>query len=40
MKRKHRGPQIGAKLRQADVLLGRGKSVAEACKELDISEHT
>lgn len=40
MKKKHSGPQIVAKLRQADVLLGRGKTVPEACKELDISEHT
>ncbi len=40
MKKKHSGPQIVSKLRQADVLLGRGKTVAEACKELDISEHT
>lgn len=40
MKKKHSGPQIVAKLRQADVLLGRGKTIPEACKELDISEHT
>jgi len=40
MKRKHSQPQIVAQLRQADVLLGRGNSVAEARKELDISKHS
>ncbi len=40
MKKKHTGPQIAAKLRQADVLIGRGKSVPEVCKEIEVSEHT
>ena len=40
MKKKHSGPQIMAKLRQADVLLGRGKTIAAACKELNINEYT
>ena len=40
MKKKHTGPQIVAKLRQADVLIGQGKSVPEVCKEIDVSEHT
>lgn len=40
MKKKHTGPQIVAKLRQADVLLAQGKSVPEVCKEIDVSEHT
>ena len=40
MKNKHSGPQIVAKLRQADVLLGQGKSVPEVCKELEISDKT
>ena len=40
MKKKHSGTQIVEKLRKEDVLLGRGKTVAEECKELDISEHT
>ena len=40
MKKKHTGPQIVAKLRQADVLLGQGKSVPEVCKQIDVSEHT
>lgn len=40
MKKKHTGPQIVAKLRQADVLIGQGKGVPEVCKEIDVSEHT
>jgi putative transposase len=40
MKKKHTGPQIVAKLRQADVLLGQGKSIAEVCNQIDVSEHT
>lgn len=40
MKKKHTGPQIVAKLRQADVLIGRGRSIPEVCKEIDVSEQT
>lgn len=40
MKNKHTGPQIVAKLRQADVLIGQGKSVPELCKEIEVSEQT
>ena len=40
MKKKHTGTQIVAKLRQADVLIGQGKSVPEICKELEVSEQT
>jgi transposase-like protein len=40
MKKRHTGTQIVAKLRQADVLLGQGKTVAEVCKEIDVSEQT
>ncbi len=40
MKKKHTGPQIVAKLRQADVLIGQGKSVPELCKEIEVSEQT
>ena len=40
MKKKHSGPQIVAKLRQADVLIGQGKSVPEVCKEIEVSEQT
>jgi putative transposase len=40
MKKKHSGPQIVAKLRQADILIGRGKTVPEVCKEIEVSEQT
>ncbi len=40
MKKKHSGPQVVAKLRQADVLIGQGKSVPEVCREIEVSEHT
>jgi putative transposase len=40
MKNKHTGPQIVAKLRQADVLIGQGKRIPEVCKEIDVSEYT
>lgn len=38
--KKHSGPQIVAKLRQADVLIGQGKRVPEVCKEIEISQQT
>jgi hypothetical protein len=34
----HSGPQIVTKLRQADVLIGQGKTVPEVCKEIGVSE--
>ena len=40
MQKKHSGPQIVAKLRQADILIGQGKMVPQVCKELEISQHT
>jgi len=40
MKRRYGGPQIVAKLRQADVLIGQGKSVPEVCKEIEVSQQT
>ncbi len=40
MKKRFSGPQIVAKLRQADVLLGQGKNVPEVCKEIEISQQT
>ena len=40
MKKRYSGPQIVAKLRQADILIGQGKSVPEVCKELEISQQT
>ena len=38
--KKHIGTQIVAKLRQADVLLGQGKTVPDVCKEIEVSEQT
>ena len=40
MKKRFSGPQIVAKLRQADVLIGQGKNVPEVCKEIEISQQT
>ncbi len=38
--KKHTGPQIVAKLRQADVLIGQGKTVPEVCREIEVSQQT
>ena len=40
MKKRHSAEQIVAKLRQADVALGKGLKVPEVCKQLGISEQT
>jgi transposase-like protein len=40
MKKKHTGTQIVAKLRQADILVGQGKTIPEVCKEIEVSEQT
>ncbi len=40
MKTRHGAEQIVAKLRQADVALGKGLKVPELCKQLGISEQT
>ena len=40
MKKRHSGPQIVGKLRQADVLIGQGKTVPEVCKQIEVSEQT
>ena len=40
MKKRYSGPQIVAKLRQADILIGQDKSIPEVCKELEISQQT
>jgi hypothetical protein len=40
MKKKFSWPQIVAKLRQADILIGQGKKIPEVCKEIDVSENT
>ena len=40
MKKRYSGPQIVAKLRQADILIGQGKTVPQVCKEIEISQQT
>ena len=40
MKKRYSGPQIVSKLRQADILIGQGKTVPEVCKEIEISQQT
>ena len=40
MKIRHTGQQIVSKLRQADVLIAKGKSVPEVCREIEVSEQT
>jgi transposase-like protein len=40
MMKKHSGPQIVAKLREADRHLGQGKTIPEVCKELDVTDAT
>jgi len=39
-RRRHTPEQIIRKLREAERLLGEGKSIAETAKELEISEQT
>jgi putative transposase len=39
-RRRYSAEQIVTKLREAEVLLSQGKTVAEACKLLEISEQT
>ena len=38
--KRHTPEQIIAKLREADVELGRGLRVGQICRKLEISEHT
>ncbi len=38
--KRHGAEEIVAKLRRADVELGKGKKVPEVCKLLDITEQT
>ena len=38
--KRHTVDQIDAKLRKADVELGKGKKVPEVCKVLEITEQT
>ncbi len=40
MRKRYTGAQIVAKLRQADVLIGKGTSVPEVCREIDVSQQT
>ncbi len=40
MQKRYSGPQIVAKLRQSDVLIGQGKTVPEVCKEIEVSQQT
>jgi DNA-binding CsgD family transcriptional regulator len=41
MKRKlHRPEQIVRKLREAEALLSEGKTIAEVCQRLEVSERT
>ena len=40
MKKRHTGQQIVAKLRPADVLIGKGKSITQVCREIEVSEQT
>ena len=40
MKKRYTPEQIVAKLRQADIELGKGRRVPDACKQLGISEQT
>jgi len=40
MKKKHTERQIVKKLRDIDILLGKGKTVGEACRQFEIAEQT
>jgi len=40
MKKRHSPEQIVAKLRQADVELGKGLKVPQVCRQLGVSEQT
>ena len=40
MKKRHSADQVVAKLREADIQLGKGLRVPEVCKQLGISEQT
>lgn len=39
-KRKYSSEEIIHKLREADVLLGQGKTILEACKQLGVTDQT
>ena len=39
-RKKHTAEEIITKLREADVLLARGQTMAEVCRQLSISDQT
>jgi transposase-like protein len=39
-KHRYTAEEIIHKLREADVLLGQGKTIADACKQLGVTDHT
>jgi transposase-like protein len=40
MKKRYTETQIVSKLRQADVLIGKGQTVPEVCREIEVSQQT
>lgn len=40
MRKRHTDEQIVTKLRAADVELGKGRTVAEICRQLEVNEQT
>ncbi|MCK5564931.1 MAG: transposase [Planctomycetes bacterium] len=40
MKKRYTETQIVTKLRQADVLIGKGNSIPEVCREIEVSQQT
>jgi len=40
MRKRYTETQIVAKLRQADVLIGKGNTVPEVCREIEVSQQT
>lgn len=40
MKKRYTETQIVSKLRQADALLGKGGTVPEVCREIEVSQQT
>lgn len=40
MKKKYSGTEIVNMLRQADVLIGQGKTIPEVCREIGVTQQT
>jgi putative transposase len=40
MKKRYTETQIVSKLRQADVLIGKGQTVPDICREIEVSQQT